>query len=255
MNALALYCTNTATGALEVREHSLGAVAPGHVRVRVQAAGVNFADTLMVRGKYQVRAEPPFVPGLEGAGVVECVGDGVDDVFAGTRVAFVVDSGAFSTVVDVPRFMIVVVPDSVDLAVAAAVPVAYGTSHLALTHRASLGRGEWLLVHGASGGVGLTAVEIGTRIGATVIATGGSDEKLATAAEYGADHCVNYRTEDVRDRVKAITGGRGVDVVYDPVGGPMFDASLRCAAWEARLVVIRVCGRRNPEDSGESLAG
>jgi NADPH2:quinone reductase len=211
---------------------------PGEVLIEVKAAGMNFADSLMVAGKYQVKPEPPFVPGLELAGVVAGLGAGADGFAIGQRVMAVVDHGAFAPFAIARRADVFPIPDGLDFEEAAGFPIAYGTSYGALVWKARLQKGETLLVHGAAGGVGLTAVEIGKALGARVIATAGGADKCAIAAAHGADELIDYRAEDVRERVKALTAGRGVDVVYDPVGGDLFEASLRAVAWNARLVVI-----------------
>ncbi|MCC7276574.1 MAG: NADPH:quinone oxidoreductase family protein, partial [Alphaproteobacteria bacterium] len=165
---------------------------PGEVRVAIHAAGVNFADGLMVMGQYQEKPPLPFVPGLEAAGIVEACGEGVTRVAPGGRAMARVDSGAYAEAVIAPQERLFPIPAAMDLVTAAAFPVAYGTSHVALDRRAHLRPGETLLVHGAAGGVGLTAVEIGKAMGATVIATASSPEKLAIAAIHGADHLVDY---------------------------------------------------------------
>jgi len=211
---------------------------PGEVLIEVKAAGMNFADSLMVAGKYQVKPEPPFVPGLELAGVVAGLGAGADGFAIGQRVMAVVDHGAFAPFAIARCADVFPIPDGLDFEEAAGFPIAYGTSYGALVWKARLQKGETLLVHGAAGGVGLTAVEIGKALGARVIATAGGADKCAIAAAHGADELIDYRAEDVRERVKALTAGRGVDVVYDPVGGDLFEASLRAVAWNARLVVI-----------------
>lgn len=208
------------------------------VRIAIRAAGVNFADTLIIAGKYQIKPLPPFIPGFEVAGeVVECA-PGVTRFRPGDRVLAVIDYGGFAEQVVAPAGNVYLLPGSVDEVTAAGFAVAYGTSHLGLKYRAGLRPGETLLVHGAAGGVGLTAVEIGKRLGAVVIATAGGREKLEVAARYGADHQIDYRREDIRERVKALTEGRGADVVYDPVGGSAFDASLRCTAPGGRILVV-----------------
>jgi NADPH2:quinone reductase len=206
------------------------------VRITVHAAGVNFADTLLARGEYQEKPQHPFAPGLEVAGVVTEVAPGVVRVRPGDRVLAFLDHGGFAEEAAAREADVSVMPAGMDWATAATFPVVYATSHLALVHRARLQPGEVLLVHGASGGVGLTAVEVGKALGATVIATASSAEKLAIAAEHGADHLVNSAEEDIRDRVLALTGG--ADVVYDPVGGEAFRASLRCIRPGGRLLVI-----------------
>ena len=208
------------------------------VRIAVHAAGVNFADSLLVAGKYQEKQTPPFTPGFEVAGEVLEVAAGVATCKAGDRVMALVDAGGFAEQVVARASDVYVIPDSMDFITAASFPVAYGTSHHGLVAKARLQPGETLLVHGAAGGVGLTAVEIGAALGATVIATAGGADKLAVAAAHGATYGIDYRSEDVRERVKALTGGRGVDVVYDPVGGDIFDASLRCTAPDGRMLVI-----------------
>ena len=211
---------------------------PGEVLVDVAAVGMNFADSLMTAGKYQVKPNPPFVPGLELAGTVLATGAGVAHVKAGDRVMAVVDHGAFATRAIAKGSDTFLLPDALAFPEAAGFPIAYGTSYGALVWKARLQKGETLLVHGAAGGVGLTAVEIGKALGARVIATAGGADKCAIAAKHGADETIDYKTEDVRERVKALTAGRGADVVYDPVGGDLFDASLRAIAWNGRLVVI-----------------
>jgi NADPH2:quinone reductase len=216
----------------------------GEVRLAVHACGVNFADSLIIQGKYQVRPEPPFSPGMEASGVVLECGPGVAELQPGDRVMAVLSYGGYAEEVVTPAASVMRLPDAVDDVTAAGFPVAYGTSHLALTHRAHLQPGETLLVHGAGGGVGLTAVEIGKVLGATVIATAGSADKLQIAAEYGADHLIDYSKEDIRERVKALGGA---DVVYDPVGGDAFDASLRCIKWEGRILVIGFASGRIPQ--------
>ncbi len=213
-------------------------LAPDGVRIAVRAAGVNFADMLVISGKYQFKQMPPFIPGFEVAGEVLEVGPEVTICRRGDRVMAVPDFGGFAEQVVARAVHVHVIPQSMDFAVAAGFPVAYGTSHHALVAKARLQAGETLLVHGAAGGVGLTAVEIGQALGATVIATAGGPDKLAVAMRHGAHHGIDYKSEDIRERVKALTDGRGVDVVYDPVGGPVFDASLRCTAQDGRLVVI-----------------
>lgn len=219
---------------------------PDQVRIRVRACGVNFADTLLIAGKYQVKPEFPFIPGLEAAGDVIEVGSGVSRVRPGQRVMAAVlrFGGGYAEEVAVNAEAVVPIPDRMDFATAAAFPVAYATSHLALTHRAQLKPGETLLVLGAAGGVGLTAVEIGKHLGGRVIAAAGGPEKLAIAREHGADELIDYRTESIRDRVRVLTGGLGADVVFDPVGGDAFDQALRAVNWEARMLVIGFAGGR-----------
>ncbi|GAK34355.1 NADPH:quinone oxidoreductase [Iodidimonas nitroreducens] len=214
------------------------ALLPGHIKLRVRACGINFADILLIKGLYQEKPPLPFIPGGEIAGEVIAVADDVTGLKPGDRVMSMIGTGGLAQEAVVPAAMALPIPPSVDFDVAAAFSVAYGTSHVALAHRAKLKAGEVLLVHGAAGGVGLTAVEIGKLMGATVIATASSDEKLAVAQAKGADHLINYETDDLRARVKDITKGRGADVIYDPVGGKAFDDSLRAINFEGRIIVI-----------------
>ncbi len=218
----------------------------GQVRFAVRAAGVNFADTLMVRGTYQDQPRFPLVPGLEAAGVVVEVGMGVEGWNRGDSVFALLDSGGFAESAVARAEDCYALPPGLDFVDAAGFGVAYGSSHLGL-RLARLSEGETLLVHGAAGGVGLTAVEIGHALGARVIATAGGIERLAIAREHGADEGIDYRTESVRDRVLELTGGRGVDVVYDPVGGDVFAQSLRCVAWGARLLVVGFASGEVPQ--------
>jgi NADPH2:quinone reductase len=222
---------------------ALGEVAPpvpgpGEVLISVAAAGVNYADLLMVAGKYQEKPPFPFSPGLEVAGTVEALGDGVTEVATSHRVLALTNAGGFAEQVVARVSDVFVLPEAMDFVTAAGFPITYGTAHGAMVWRAGLVAGEVLVVHGAAGGVGLATVEAGKALGATVIATAGGPEKLAVAKAHGADHLIDARREDIRERVKALTGGRGADVVFDPVGGDLFDASLRATAWGGRLVVI-----------------
>ena len=219
----------------------------GQVVVGIRACGVNFADTLMVQGKYQEKPPLPFIPGAEIAGDVLAVGEGVTHLRVGQRVAALCEIGGFAEQVAVAADRCVPLPDGMDYKTAAGFLVTYGTSHVGLAHRAKLQAGETLLVHGAAGGVGLAAVEIGALLGATVIATASSAEKLALASSYGAAHTIDYTQENFVERVKTITGGHGADVIYDPVGGDVFDQSLRCIAWEGRLLVIGFASGRIPQ--------
>jgi NADPH2:quinone reductase len=222
--------------ALRLAEVEPAPLVAGEVLIAVEAAGVNFADLLLIRGQYQDQPDYPFAPGLEAAGEVVEVADGVESVAVGERVLAVLASGGFAEFATAVAGDVTRLPEGMDAAVAATFPVVYATSHLALVHRARLQPGEVLLVHGASGGVGLTAVEVGHTLGATVIASASSADKLAIAREHGADHLINYAEEDVRERVLELTGG--ADVVYDPVGGDSFRASLRCINPGGRILVI-----------------
>lgn len=221
-------------------------VGPDEVRIRVRAAGVNFPDVLMIQGLYQFKPAFPFAPGCECAGDVVDVGDAVTDYKPGDRVIAMTGHGAFAEEVVVRAVKCLPLPDDVDYAIGSAFVLTYGTSYYALKQRAQLKAGEWLLVHGASGGVGLSAVEIGRAMGAQVIGTGGSDEKLKTVLAHGAAHVINYSDGEFREAVKQLTGGRGADVIYDPVGGDVFDQSLRCIAWDGRLLVVGFASGRIP---------
>ena len=220
-------------------------LAPHQVRIRVRACGINFADTLVIAGKYQVKPPFPFSPGIEVAGDIVEAGTEVGGLRPGQRVcAFLRACGGYSEEIAADAAATVEIPDAMDYVTAAAFPVAYGTSHLALTHRGHLKPGETLLVLGAAGGVGLTAVEIGKALGARVIAAAGVPDKLAVAQAHGADELIDYTKESIRDRVRELTQGRGADVVYDPVGGDAFDQALRAVNWEARMLVIGFAGGR-----------
>lgn len=223
---------------LTVAELPAPELTPDGVRIAVHAAGVNFADGLMVAGKYQEKLTPPFTPGMEAAGVVLETAPGVTTCKPGDRVMATLPFGAFADEAVARADDVMVIPDAMDFVTAAGFPVAWGTSHFGLAVRAGLKAGETLMVTGAAGGVGLTAVEVGCCLGATVIACAGGADKLAVARDHGAAHGIDYKTEDLRERVKALTGGRGVDVVYDAVGGTVFDAALRSLAPNGRLLVV-----------------
>ncbi len=212
--------------------------APGMVVLSVKAANVKFSDTLIIANKYQTKPELPFIPGSEVSGVVKAVGAGVDGWKVGDRVSAQSPSGGYAEEVSVEADRLQAIPDSIDFAGAAGLTSTYGTSYYALADRGQLKAGETLLVLGASGGVGLAAVEIGKAMGAKVIACASSEEKLAVCREHGADETINYTTEDMRARVKAITKGKGIDVVYDPVGGDYSELALRDMAWGGRFLVI-----------------
>jgi NADPH2:quinone reductase len=211
---------------------------PGEVRVAVHAAGINFPDILMAAGEYQLKPDLPFTPGMEAAGEVAEVADGVAGCAVGDRVIVKMRHGAYADEAVVTPSQLTPLPSSFDYAEGATFLAAHGTAYHALIDRGQLRPGEVLLVHGAGGGVGLAAVEMGKLLGATVIAAASSEEKLEVARTKGADHGVLYGREPFRDAVKRITDGRGADVVFDPVGGEIFEDSLRCIAWGARLLVI-----------------
>ena len=210
----------------------------GQVVVSVKAAGVNFPDTLIIQNKYQHKPPLPFSPGSEVAGVVKQVGDGVAGWEIGDRVIAQTTFGAFAEEVVAEPSQLIALPEGMDFAPAATLGLAYGTSYYGLIERGRLRAGETLLVLGASGGVGLAAIEIGKILGATVIACASSEAKLAVCRRHGADETIDYTAEDLRARVKAITQGKGVDVVYDPVGGPYTEPALRDMAWGGRLLVV-----------------
>jgi NADPH2:quinone reductase len=210
----------------------------GEVLVDVRAAGVNFPDVLMVAGAYQVQVPAPFVPGHEVAGTVVAVGPDVTDFEVGQRVAGNVPWGAFAERVIVRADALIPVPDSIELREAAAMLLAYATSHYALQDRAELKRHETLVVLGAAGGVGIAAVQIGKAIGARVIAAASTDDKLAFCRENGADEVINYSTDDLKQRIRDLTDGQGADVVYDPVGGELTEAAVRATAWNGRVLVV-----------------
>lgn len=237
----------TGLAALRLEEVPEPHPAPGQVLIRVRACGINFADSLITRGQYQVQPQPPFSPGFEVAGEILELGLGVDTWAVGDRVIAITPHGGYAEQVVVDSKRCVALPAAMSFEHGAAFPVVFGTSHIALCQRARLRVGETLVVHGASGGVGLTAVAIGKQLGATVIATASSPEKLAVARQHGADHLIDTSTEDVRARIKDLTGGRGADVVYDPVGGELFTASLRSIAFEGRILVIGFAGGTVPQ--------
>lgn len=210
----------------------------GEVVVEVRAAGVNFPDVLTVQGKYQYRPELPFTPGNEFAGTVRAVGEGVSHFKAGDRVIGFARSGAFAEQVRAPADVLMPMPPDMDFDIAAAITLTYGTSHHAVVDRAQLKAGETMLVLGAAGGVGLAAIEIGKALGARVIAAASSAEKLEVCRAHGADVLIDYSKEDLREALKAATGGKGPDVIYDPVGGPYTEPALRSIAWRGRHLVI-----------------
>jgi NADPH2:quinone reductase len=210
----------------------------GEVVISVKAASVNFPDVLIIQNKYQFKPPLPFSPGSELAGLVKEVGEGVTGVKVGDRVIAFTTYGAFAEEVKTEATRLLPVPEGMDYASAAAFLLTYGTSDHALRDRGQLKAGETLLVLGAAGGVGLAAVEIGKVLGARVIACASSDDKLAVCREHGADELINYASEDLRERIKALTGGTGPDVVYDAVGGSYTEPAFRSIAWRGRLLVV-----------------
>jgi len=216
------------------------------VCIKVHAAGVNFPDILMVEGKYQVKPAFPFAPGAEAAGEIISIGDNVNNYKVGQRVIAMTGHGAFAEIVKASEKKLIPLNDNVDFETASILPMVYGTSAHALIQRGKLKKDETLLVHGAAGGVGLAAVEIGKAMGARVIATASTDEKCQVARDHGADETINYSNGQFKEIVKSMTDGKGADVIYDPVGGDVFDQSLRCIAWEGRLLVVGFTSGRIP---------
>jgi len=219
---------------------------PGEVRVKVDAASLNFPDLLMLKGAYQFKPEPPFTVGMDLSGVVDSVGQGVR-LAPGARVAGGAKTGAFATYAICPEANLQLVPDTMPAPLAAAYPAAYTTAHVALIARGRLQSYETLLVHGASGGVGMAAMDVGRLLGARVIATTGSPEKRETLSRAGANEVIvlgQSPGDAFREQVKALTSGRGADVIFDPVGGDVFDESTRCIAFDGRLLVVGFAGGR-----------
>ena len=214
---------------------------PGEVRVAIHAAGINFPDILMAAGEYQLKPPLPFTPGVEAAGLVTEFNDAAS-VAVGDKVILKMRHGAYADEAVVTPSQLTPLPSAFDYAEGATFLAGHGTAYHALIDRGQVQPGEVLLVHGAGGGVGLAAVEIGKLLGATVVAAASSEEKLAIAQTKGADHLVLYGREPFRDAVKRITDGRGADVVFDPVGGEIFENSVRCINWGARLLVIGFTG-------------
>ncbi len=211
---------------------------PGQVAIDIKAAGVNFPDVLIIQGKYQFKPELPFTPGSELAGVVRAVGPDVTAFKAGDQVIAFTSTGAFAEQIVAPVQAVMPMPPGMDFDTAAAITLTYGTSHHAVVDRARLQAGETMLVLGAAGGVGLAAIEIGKALGATVIAAASSHEKLAVCSAHGADATINYSSSDLREAIKVATGGKGPDVIYDPVGGDYTEAAFRSIGWRGRYLVV-----------------
>jgi len=211
---------------------------PGEVVISVRAASVNFPDVLIIQDKYQVKPPLPFSPGSEVAGVIKAVGDGVVHVKPGDRVMAFTTYGAFAEEVKTDARRLLPLPAGMDFATAAAFGLTYATSDFALRDRGAVKAGETVLVLGAAGGVGIAAIEISKALGARVIACASTDDKLAVCRQHGADETINYTSENLRDRIKELTAGKGPDVVYDPVGGPYTEQALRSIAWRGRLLVV-----------------
>ncbi len=245
----ALVCRELSHGfdKLAFEDIALPAPGPDEVRIRIRAASVNFPDLLMVEGKYQHKPELPFVVGGERAGEVIAVGSNVTRLRPGDLVIGSGPTGAFAEECQVPASALRPIPNGADFATAAAFTTAYLTAYVSLVRRAQLQPGETLLVHGAAGGVGLAAVDLGRVLGATVIATASTEEKRAFLREYGADHVLS--SAGFRETVKQLTEGRGADVIYDPVGGDVFDESTRCIAFDGRLLAVGFTSGRIPSIS------
>lgn len=243
----ALLCEeHGAPESLVMRDIAIPKPGYGEVLIRVHAAGLNFPDSLIIANKYQFKPALPFSPGAELSGTIAAIGDGVSGFARGQRVSALTNWGAFAEFVVAKASQTTPVPDGVDLDAAAAISMAYGTSHHALKQRANLQPGETLLVLGASGGVGLAAVELGKAMGARVIAAASSEEKLDIARRHGADETVNYAGTDLKAAVKDLTGTAGVDVIYDPVGDKFADPAFRTMGWGGRYLVIGFAGGEIP---------
>lgn len=237
MRALVCHQITDDLSGVDVREVETPKPGPGEVLIEIKATSVNFPDILICQGKYQLKLDPPFTPGMDIAGVIAAIGPDVDGWSVGDEVCGGARFGGFAEYVVVSAKGLQLKPANFSFEEAASYSAAYLTAYVSLVRRGNLQAGETLLVHGASGGVGMAAVDLGKLLGATVIATGGSDEKLAQIKAYGADHVLNT-ADGFRQQVKDLTGGRGADVIYDPVGGDVFDESVRCIAFDGRLLVI-----------------
>ncbi len=219
---------------------------PGEIRISNRAAALNFFDILMIQGKYQVKPPRPFIPGSEVAGIVDAVGERVTEFKIGDRVQAMATGGTYCEYSIAPAGKSFRIPDAMSFEEAAAMIVIYQTSYFALTNRTTIEPDEWLLVHAGAGGVGSSAIQIGKALGARVIATASSEEKMQFCLSQGAEHALNYSDANWVDQVKTITGGRGADVIYDPVGGVIFELSTKCIAPEGRLLVIGFAGGAIP---------
>ena len=230
---------------LKLEERDFPRLQASEALIKVNAVGINFFDLLTIAGKYQIKAPLPFIPGAEAAG--EVVAAGADCGFKVGERVMTNHSAAFAEFMIAPREAVYRIPQSMSDTDAAAFHINYQTAYFALVHRASLKPSEFLLVHGGAGGVGTATIQTGKAMGARVIATAGSPDKLEICRQCGAEFLINYRTEDFAAKVKKITGGKGADVIFDPVGGDVFDHSTKCIAWEGRIVVIGFASGRIPE--------
>jgi NADPH2:quinone reductase len=237
----------TGPGDLVIRDFEAPEPAPDEVLIEVHAATVNFMDHLIVSGLYQMKPELPFVAGTDAAGVVVAIGSEVDTLAPGDRVATFDWTGAFAERMVAAAHRTFRLPDGVDFARGSGILHAYSTGLYGLRERGQLQNGEVLLVNGAAGGVGLAAIDIGRHMGARVVAAVGSDEKADIVRQYGAEAVINYQRESLRDRVRELTDGAGADVIYDPVGGDVFDESVRAVAWAGRILVVGFASGRIPE--------
>jgi NADPH2:quinone reductase len=249
MRALRVHELGEPEAVLRVEDLPLPDPPPGHVRLRVAAASLNFPDVLLCRGEYQVKPPLPFTPGAEVAGEVDALGPGVTDVEIGARVLAIPSfgPGGFSEYTLAPASGVFPIPDAMSFRAASALHVTYQTGHLALHRRAQLRTGETLLVHAGAGGVGSAAIQLGLATGARVIATAGGADKVEVCRKLGADVVVDYRKDDFVDIVKDATSGLGADVIYDPVGGDVYDRSTKCVAFEGRILIIGFTGGRFAE--------
>ncbi|MEL6758254.1 MAG: NADPH:quinone oxidoreductase family protein, partial [Pseudomonadota bacterium] len=237
MRALVCHELSDDFSGVEIRDVERPIPGAGEVLIKVRAASLNFPDLLLCQGKYQLKLDPPFTPGMDLSGTIAALGEDVDGFEIGEAVCGGARFGGFAEYAIVNADGLQRKPDNLSFDEAASYSAAYLTAYVALVRRGRLQAGETLLVHGASGGVGMAAVDVGKLLGATVIATGGNDDKLARVKAYGADHVLNTK-DGFRNQVKALTNGRGADVIYDPVGGDVFDESVRCIAFDGRLLVI-----------------
>lgn len=245
MKAIVCRALSEDIASIRLEDVTLPDPGPGQVKLRLRAASVNFPDILMVQGKYQHKPPLPFSPGMEAAGDVIALGPGVTNVKIGDKVVAGLGNGGFAQEAIANAAALRVLPKGFDYATGAAYPAAYLTAYVALVRRAEIDAGETLLVHGAAGGVGLAAVDLGKVLGAKVIATASSEEKRAFLKSYGADHV--FPSSGFKDAVKDLTGGKGADVIYDPVGGDVFDESTRCINFNGRLLVIGFTSGRIPQ--------